>query len=406
MFNYRRILTGLAVVALALSGVRARADDPHVVSLTCRGTEVRKAIQILQTVSDLRVLVDPKVPHVRITLSLKDLAPEDALKTVVAAAGLSYRKFGNAYLVEPKGGGTLSAARAHAELEALEGAAGSPAAAAGPRSAIVSPDSPPAPTELGVQVEQRQAPVAVSPEVLAALERKVDVDVKNGPLTDVMAQLSHAAGIQVTADPSLSAGLVATVGLHGIPLKSALELVAGDTGLQISPRPDGVALVTPGVSLDTAQAQARRAPANARQVEHGQLWTAEWAGVLSSGFAAFDQTQPARSLRRQSFRPEGQPIEFKPRAGGLRLAAPAPAPVPGLKSKDSEGKAAHSAAHTVACPYCGRPVPTHAGFRCAHCGKILGASVHRCPACGGKPVRASLLPAKCPHCGKPLAHQG
>src|SRR5438445_3958846 len=272
MLNYRRILTGLTAAGLALSAALVRADDQHVVSLTCRGMEVQKAIRILQTVSDLRVLVDPKVPHKRITLSLKDLPAEDALKTVVAAAGLSYRKFGNAFLVEPKGGGTLSMDRAHAAL-AAGGMATNAAGAAPGLGGIVHPDAPePAPV-IGGRAPSPQAAVAVSPEVLAALERTVDVDVKNGPLTEVMAQLSRSAGIKVTADPGLSAGLVATVGLHGIPLKSALELVAGQTGLQISPRPDGVAFVTPGLSLDAAQARTRRAPNGAKLVEQGQLWT-------------------------------------------------------------------------------------------------------------------------------------
>ncbi len=406
MFNCRQILTGLAVAALALGAVIARADDPHVVSLTCRGTEVRKAIQILQTVSDLRVLVDPKVPHSRITLSLKDLPPEDALKTVVAAAGLSYRKFGNAFLVEPKEGGTLSAARARAALESAESATGSTPAAPAPGSGIIRPDSlTPSPGGPGT-VDQRQAPVAVSPELLAALDRSVEVQVKNGPLSEVMAQLSHSAGVQVTADLSLSAGLVATVELHGIPLKSALELVAGDSGLQISPRPDGVAFVTPGLSLETAQARARHAPAGARRVEHGQLWTAEWANVLSSGFSDFDQMQPVRSLRRQSFSPDGRGIEFKPRVGGLRQGGPVAVPAPGMPAKAGEKRAARPAAHSTSCPYCGKPVPTRAGFRCAHCGRVLATDARPCPACGGKPLRASLLPAHCPHCGKPLGHQG
>jgi hypothetical protein len=405
MFNCRRILTGLTAAVLALCAAMARADDAHVVSLTCRGMEVRKAIDILQRVSELRVLVDPKVPHNRITLSLKDLPPEDALKTVVAAAGLTYQKFGNAYLVEPRGGGTLSAARVRAELEAQARSAGSPPAAPGPVSAIVSPDAPPPPAGVNGQADQRQA-VVVSPDVLAALDRTVEVDVKNGPLTDVMAQLSHSAALQVTADPRLSAGLVATVGLHGLPLWSALELVAEQTGLQISPRADGVAFVTPGLSLETAQARARRAPATARRVEHGQLWTAEWANVLSSGFSAFDETQPVRSLRRQTLSPDGRPIPFRPRVGGPRQPARLTTPAAGLKSKEPEKKAARPASRVVTCPYCGQPVPARAGFRCAHCGRVLGTKAQPCPSCGGKAVSASLLPARCPHCGKPLAHQG
>jgi len=163
--------------------------------------------------------------------------------------------------------------------------------------------------------------------VLAGLERPVDVDVKNGPLTEVMEQLSHSSGLKVTADPKLAASLVATLGLHGIPLKTALEWVAGQTGLQISPRPDGVALVTPVLSLDTAQGRTRRMPEGARRVEQGQLWTAEWADVLTSGISAFNEPGPPHSLRRQPANPDGRPVEFKPRIGGPRqVTAPVASP--------------------------------------------------------------------------------
>src|SRR3954454_13240705 len=101
MRNSRRLLTGWAAAILALGVTVARADE-QLVTLKYVGTDVRKAISLLQTVSDLRVVVNPKVPSKRITLSLKDVPPEDALRTVVASAGLSCRKVGNAFLVETK----------------------------------------------------------------------------------------------------------------------------------------------------------------------------------------------------------------------------------------------------------------------------------------------------------------
>src|SRR3954454_17584814 len=101
MRNSRRLLTGWAAAILALGVTVARADE-QLVTLKYVGTDVRKAISLLQTVSDLRVVIDPKVPSKRITLSLKDVPPEDALRTVVASAGLSCRKVGNGFVVEPK----------------------------------------------------------------------------------------------------------------------------------------------------------------------------------------------------------------------------------------------------------------------------------------------------------------
>ena len=243
----------------------------------------------------------------------------------------------------------------------------------------------------------------------------MDVDVKNGPLTEVMAQLSRSAGIKVTADPGLSAGLVATVGLHGIPLQSALELVAGQTGLQISPRPDGVAFVTPGLSLDAAQSRMPRAPSRAKRVEQGQLWTAEWVHVLTSGFSAFDESNALRSLRRQTVNPDGRPLAFEPRSGSLHRLAPAargpapalprPPPAHRLKSKDAGKQSAHPSTRSVACPHCGQLVPLKAGLKCAACGRVLTPGTRRCPACGGKPVRAILMPARCPHCREPLGRR-
>jgi hypothetical protein len=401
MFNCRRILSVSTAAVLVLCAGLARADDQHVVSLTCRGMEVQKALGILQTVSDLRVVVDPKVPHKRITLSLKDLPAEDALKTVVAAAGLSYRKVGNAFVVESVDGRPGDKSRS-GEAPQPGGPSTHPGAAApGLGGGIVRPDQP----EPSPGAAPPQAPVAVSPAVLAALEHTVDVDVKNGPLTEVMAQLSSSAGIKVTADPRLSAGLVATVGLHGIPLKSALELVAGQTGLQISPRPDGVAFVTPGFSLDAAQARARRAPKGAKLVEQGQLWTAEWANVLSGGFSAFDGTRAIRSLRRQSIHPDGRPIQFKPRSGGLHQLVPPAPTVAGSKRAFEKRRPTLPSAAAVKCPHCGRLVPVKTGFKCADCGRLLASGTLTCPACGGKPVRAGIPPARCPYCGQPLGNR-
>src|SRR5947208_1802653 len=143
MLNFRRILTGWFMVALALGATMARADDQNVVSLNCRAMEVQKAIMILRTVSDLRVVVDPKVPRKRITLSFKDLPPEDALRTVVSAAGLSYRKVGNAFLVEPKKTTALGADRAGLALQGASAPTNAAGAAPGIGAGIVNPNGPP-----------------------------------------------------------------------------------------------------------------------------------------------------------------------------------------------------------------------------------------------------------------------
>jgi hypothetical protein len=320
MLNFKRILTGWFALGLACGATAARADDQNVVSLTCRAMDIQKAITILKTVSDLRIVVDPKVPHKRITLSFKDLPPEDALRTVVSAAGLSYRKVGNAYLVESKKPLAQNVDRARAALEGENVPTSTQFAAPALGGGIVNPNAPP---EAAVSLSLQ--PVPVAPEILAGLERPVDVEVKNGALTQVMDQLGRSSGLKIAADPKMAASLVATLELHGIALKDALEQVAGLTGLQISPRPDGVAFVTPVLSLDAAQTRTRRTPAGARHVEQGQLWTAEWADALTSGISAFTNPNPVKNLRRQPANPDGRPIEFKPRSGALRQVAPAAA---------------------------------------------------------------------------------
>src|SRR5947209_19856519 len=139
MLNFRRILTGWFMVALALGATMARADDQNVVSLNCRAMEVQKAIMILRTVSDLRVVMDPRVPRKRITLSFKDLPPEDALRTVVYAAGLSCRKSGNAWVVEPKKPLAQNADRARAALQGDSVPASAAAVVPGLAGGIVNP---------------------------------------------------------------------------------------------------------------------------------------------------------------------------------------------------------------------------------------------------------------------------
>ena len=88
MLNLRWILTGWFVLALAFSASSSRAEDQNVVSLTCRGMDVQKALTILRTVSALRIVVDPKVPHKPITLSFKDLPPEGQAQ-MAAQAGIT-----------------------------------------------------------------------------------------------------------------------------------------------------------------------------------------------------------------------------------------------------------------------------------------------------------------------------
>lgn len=427
MQNCRRILLGWTVAALTLCAARARADE-QLVTLKYVGTDVHKAISMLQTVSDLRVVVDPRVPHKRITLSLKDLSPEDALQTVVAAAGLTYRKAGNAYLVEPKGatpspsappGGT-GESKGQPPVDSAVTAKGASPSTAGrllalPGAGIVHPNAPAAGGSAG-QPGERQSAIAVAPTVLAALDRTVEVEVKNGPLSEVTQQLSHSTGIKVGADPALSSGLVATVSLHGIPLKAALELVAGQTGLQISPRPDGVAFVQPGVSLDVAQTRTRKVPAGAPRVEQGQLWTAEWANALTSGIATVDEIPPGRSLRRHTANPDGRPVEFKPRSGSFSHTVPGSSeaereegtPRHHNSSGSREGALPGSAPKRtaqIACPHCGRMIPAKAGLKCSTCGRALAPTASRCLACGGKPTAAAVLPGRCPYCGKPLLEE-
>jgi hypothetical protein len=336
MWNSRRGVTGWTAAMLALGVATARADA-QLVTLNYVRTDIRKAISMLQTVSDLRVVIDPMVPEKRITLSLKDLAPEDALRTVATAAGLSCRKVGNGFIVEPKATERRDAVNRGSALRerALEESAPPDAAGLG---GIIRPDAPaPALSKAAGPAEFRFKAVDVPEKVLEALERQVAVDVKNGPLSAVTDQLSRSSGVRVTADPSLAEGLVATVALHGIPLKSALELVAGQTALQISPRPDGVAFVSPGLSLDRVQTQVRQAPAGAQRVEQGQLWTAEWAKVLTSGVSPASEIPGRRSLRRLVV-PDTRTYELRPRGGSAPAAPPAAAPPAAPKPAAPSGK--------------------------------------------------------------------
>jgi hypothetical protein len=400
------------VAVLALGSTLAQAGEQRVVSLTYRGTEVRRALSMLQTVSDLRVLIDPRVQPKRITLSLKDVPPEDALSAVVAAAGLTYRKAGNAYLVEPKGVRQAGSDRATAQAAGAYAAQPSGPGVPGYGGGIVQPTVPvPVPGSVVPKLVERSEPVPVAAEVLEALDRTVEVDVKNGPLTAVTEQLSRTARTQVSADPALSAGLVATVSLHGIPLRGALELVAGQTGLQISPRPDGVAFVQPGLSLDAAQARQRHAPASARRVEQGQLWTAEWAEVLTTGVTPAAESHPSSSLRRMPTNPDGRPLEFKPRSGRLFQTPSTALPVIGEKRQpapaagksgalDTNGAQGQARSAALVCPHCGKAIHAKSVVKCQSCGRLLASNAARCPTCGGKLTRSLVMPARCPYCHK------
>lgn len=101
-------LVALVAAVLVIAECRCAAQQvtlnsaTSLISLELRDTPVRSAIDSLFKGTGINYAIEPGVTGTIPNLSLKDVTFDQALKTLVKAAGLTYRKDGQIYLISAK----------------------------------------------------------------------------------------------------------------------------------------------------------------------------------------------------------------------------------------------------------------------------------------------------------------
>lgn len=176
--------------------------------------------------------------------------------------------------------------------------------------------------ELGLETEAlavQAKELEVSPAVLTALQRPVEVSLRNETIQEAARQLTEAADVVLKIDPRI-AGVSVNFAKPATrtPLWIVLQEVAQQNQLQILPQENQL-LLKPAAQL---LPKAAKTPAGA-------------VGVFAGGFAGVSPGNPRAGAVADSKKTE----EAKPKPAALPTAAPLPAPQPSAPQPTTPGPA-------------------------------------------------------------------
>jgi hypothetical protein len=110
----------------------------------------------------------------------------------------------------------------------------------------------------------------VSPALLTALRREVNVLVNDVPLSELVQRLGQGAEVGVTVSPRVDVDTMrVTADLRGLPLYAALAKLAGAARLTIAPSGGAILLHPPSDPAPTSAVT---------------IWSAEWGSAPQQGF--------------------------------------------------------------------------------------------------------------------------
>jgi len=214
--------------------------QPPRVTIQFSDANVRTVLQLLAAYSGKTIVLGPGVGDQAVTTDFREVHWHEALDTLARTAGLAVTTLGDHILVtaEPLPADLVAAAR-DARPHWRE-----------PEADEAQPAGPP--------------PEAMAPPP-AGRTTRIDLDVEELDLTDVMEQIGRQVGRNILVDPSVEERV--TVSLRDVPWRDAVDVIARMTRCDVEERPGGILLLTqpPEVTL-----QASRAPARA------------WFGLLAS----------------------------------------------------------------------------------------------------------------------------
>lgn len=133
-------------------------------------------------------------------------------------------------------------------------------------------------SELGVRESERQHSVR-----LAALQRPIDVELRDAAVRQAAQAISQASGVTIRADEHIPAETRLTVVARGVPLATVLDTIARQSGLLIAPDENGV-LLKPMPSLEVNGQRTDLLTPFAP-------WSTEW-GTNPAGSASFVRSVP------------------------------------------------------------------------------------------------------------------
>jgi hypothetical protein len=95
-------LVGIALCGLVIvAGVWAEDEAPPTITVDITNGDVHEALAAIARQGGLNISVNAKVKGV-VTAALRDVTPEEALRTIAGAVGARVRQDGEVYIVEPK----------------------------------------------------------------------------------------------------------------------------------------------------------------------------------------------------------------------------------------------------------------------------------------------------------------
>lgn len=281
----------------------------------------------------------------------------------------------------------------------LAGAARGGAAAGGaPPGGPAGPQGP-----AGPAAGLAALPLAVAPEVAAALRTPIDAKVTNETLLSLTDRLSAAVSVPIVVEDAITRQLRVTADLEDVPLFRALETVATQANLVIAPRPGGITLQT-----REAQGEAEK------QRVAPSVWSPAWGTLPRSGFAVTVAQSPAPNLRgRQAAgaraagangqgagavsstgNKEAPPAQRRVIAADQALALQNQQT---LKRTAEQLNALNQTPPLLQCPHCRQALARSATYRCPQCKSAVKPLDVKCASCG------KATPAHCPQCDQPLA---
>lgn len=110
---------------------------------------------------------------------------------------------------------------------------------------------------LGAAVAQEEAPIQPGGAGQRQGQQKINIDVENADLADVMEQIGRQVGRNILVEPNVRETV--SVSLHDIPWREAVDVIARMTRCEVEERPGGILLLTqpPKVTIQFTDANVR-----------------------------------------------------------------------------------------------------------------------------------------------------
>ncbi|UCH34503.1 MAG: zinc ribbon domain-containing protein [Armatimonadota bacterium] len=195
------------------------------ITIEFKDTPVMDAIEALIGDAPVSIAFRDIPEDLRVTATIRDASPEEAVMLVCAAAGLEWEDVG-------RDGGVI-----RMPPSVSVGGARVPVVGAMSVGSRVSPTAPLATegpfltTRLQVPTEARSVFQDLARPTFEGDDKLVDLDVKDAPIREAMTKLSEASGIPIHVAEPVSNELKVTAAIYRMPIGDVLAMIVNQAGL-------------------------------------------------------------------------------------------------------------------------------------------------------------------------------